>query len=338
MVAYSGIDAKAQKLFDTYNVPKSVANAIQNAARKTGVDFTYLVEKAATESGFKTGISSKTSSATGLYQFIDSTWLSMIKQHGDEYGLGNYADAITRDERGRYTVADKAMKQEILNLRKNADIAALMAAEFADDNKHYLENSVSGEIGNTDLYLAHFMGAGGASRFLNEKSANGNQIAASLFPSAARANRNVFYDTNGKARTLDDVYAFFDKKFDNGGRDTQVAGTTTDDADAYNALAQTAPRMARYTPNSLLASSSGTNWRPMFEKLTQLTGEEQDFSNQFHKGGMLALDTMMYMAALDTLGGASRAPELNGGAGASLWLSSEKEDSGADNSGSRRWF
>lgn len=343
MVAYSGIDAKAQKLFDTYNVPQSVANAIKNAAAKTGVDFNYLVEKAATESGFKTGVQSKSSSATGLYQFIDSTWLAMIKKHGDDYGLDNFSDAIKQDSKGNYTVADKATRQEILNLRKDADIAAIMAAEFADDNKIYLENSVSGEIGNTDLYLAHFMGASGASRFLNAKSANGNQIAASLFPSAARANHNVFYDTSGKARTLDEVYAFFDKKFDGNGQVSETVETSTgtvdkvDNASAYEALVKTNPHVTHYTPSSLSDNGGTTNWRPMFERLSQVTGEEQDLSNEFARSGMLAPDTMMYMAALDTLGGTSRAPETNGGAGAKRWLFSDEEGKKDETQG-RQWF
>ena len=40
------------------------------------------------------------------------------------------------------------------------------------------------------------------------------QQAAVLFPAAAKANRNVFYDqTTGRAKSLDEVYTFFDGKF-----------------------------------------------------------------------------------------------------------------------------
>ena len=50
-----------------------VASAIQNASNKTGVDFSYLMQQAQIESSFKTDVKACSSSATGLFQFIDST-------------------------------------------------------------------------------------------------------------------------------------------------------------------------------------------------------------------------------------------------------------------------
>ena len=57
-----------------FQVPKNVYDAIKNAAAKTGVNFTYLMEKAAVESSFNPDAKAKTSSATGLFQFIEQTW------------------------------------------------------------------------------------------------------------------------------------------------------------------------------------------------------------------------------------------------------------------------
>jgi hypothetical protein len=177
---------------------------------------TYLMEKANAESGFDADASSRTSSATGLYQFIESTWLGMVRDHGDKYGLGEYAKHI--DSRGR--VDDPAIKKEILELRKDPEKASLLAAEFAADNKEYLEthtNLSDEEIGSTELYLAHFLGAGGATSFLNAHEKNPLARAADIFPKAANANYNVFYDSKtGKPRTLAGVYEFFDKKFQAG--------------------------------------------------------------------------------------------------------------------------
>jgi hypothetical protein len=190
--------------------PSHIQHAIQKASTKTGVDFAYLMEQAAAESSFNAHAEAKTSSATGLYQFIESTWMNMVKQYGHKHGLGNYAKQI--DENGN--VADKGMKQRILNLRKNPEKAALLAAEFAAENKRHLEQYADGKIGPTELYFAHFMGASGATGFLNAKQENPLQIGADLFPKEARANRNVFYDQKtGEPRTLAGIYDFFDKKF-----------------------------------------------------------------------------------------------------------------------------
>lgn len=198
----------------TLRGPAHVEAAVRNASAKTGVDFSYLMEKAAVESGFRTDVKSSSSSATGLYQFIDSTWLNTVKEHGADHGLGKYAAAIKTRGDGRPYVADPAMKQEILDLRKDPNVSALMAAEFARDNKEHLEETVGGRIGSTELYLAHFLGAGGASKFLNAMNDDPNRQAKELFPDAASSNKAVFYDKEtGRPKSLKDIYDRFASKF-----------------------------------------------------------------------------------------------------------------------------
>jgi muramidase (phage lysozyme) len=190
-----------------------IISAVASAAKKTGVDFSFLMEKAETESNFNPTAKARTSSATGLFQFIEQTWLNMVKEHGDKYGLSEYADKIVM-KNGKACVTDCDAKAEILALRKNPEISALMAGEFTASNKEYLESNTKADVGSTEMYLAHFLGAGSAAKFINARDNNGDASAAKLFPDAARANRNVFYERNGKARSLDQVYAFFDRKFD----------------------------------------------------------------------------------------------------------------------------
>lgn len=178
--------------------PKGVMNAIKQASTKTGVDFAYLVQQAHAESSFDPNAKARTSSATGLYQFIESTWMRMVDKYGDKYGI---------DTQGQ-------SRRDILELRKDPEIASNLAAEFAGENERFLNDHWGGEIGSTELYLAHFLGASGASAFLNAKDENPLQSAAVIFPAAAKANKNVFYDqATGRARSFDEVYAFFDKKF-----------------------------------------------------------------------------------------------------------------------------
>lgn len=191
--------------------PQGIVQAIQKASAKTGVDFAYLMEKASAESSFDPNAKAKTSSATGLFQFIESTWMSMVKNHGDKYGLGDLAEKI--DSRGR--VGNRQLRNEILELRKDPEMASFMAAEYAAQNKQYLEQHVGGDIGSTELYFAHFMGAGGATAFLRELNHNPSAIAADIFPKEAMANRGVFYErATGQPRTFQQIYNFFDGKFD----------------------------------------------------------------------------------------------------------------------------
>ena len=188
-----------------------VLAAIKHASAATGVDFSYMIEKASAESGLNSKAKSASSSATGLYQFIDSTWMDMVKKYGAKCGLGDLAASID----GNGQVANKATRQEILNLRKDPDTAAMMAAEYTSENKTAMQTQLgpSAQIGPTELYLAHFMGAGGATNFMKAYQSNPLQAASTVCGKAASANHNVFYDHSGKARSLAAVYDMFAKKF-----------------------------------------------------------------------------------------------------------------------------
>lgn len=214
----NNIDNNALAALTKQAAPR-VTDAIKQASTRTGVDFAYLMEQAAAESSFNAKAEAKTSSATGLYQFIEKTWLHMVRQHGHKYGMGDMAAQI--DAKGN--VSDPAAKQDILALRKDPEKAALLAAEFAAGNKRHLEQYVEGDIGPTELYFAHFMGASGATGFLNAMKENPMTIGADIFPKEARANHNVFYDRKtGEPRTLSQIYDFFDKKFSSGAGETSA--------------------------------------------------------------------------------------------------------------------
>ncbi|MCB9977697.1 MAG: transglycosylase SLT domain-containing protein [Rhodospirillales bacterium] len=194
----------------THKAPQQIVNAIAEASDHTGVNFAYLVQQAQAESNFNPQAKASTSTASGLYQFIERTWLAMIKEHGDEYGLGDLAEKID----SHYRVKDRQARQEILALRNDPVVSAQMAAEFAMENKQVLNKLWGGDVGPTELYLAHFLGSGAAASFLKARDENPLTPAADLFPRPARANRGVFYDPNtGKPRTLEQVYQFFDQKF-----------------------------------------------------------------------------------------------------------------------------
>ncbi|CAK0777398.1 Flagellar biosynthesis protein FlgJ [uncultured Gammaproteobacteria bacterium] len=230
--------------------PAPVVAAVRAASVETGVDFSYLMEKAAVESSFQTDSKASTSSATGLYQFLDGTWLATMKEHGADHGLGRYADAIQRRPDGRMFVADPELRREILDLRKDAKTSALMAAELTRDNKDYMEEKIGGQIGSTELYMAHFLGAGGASKFIKAMRENPNQVARDLFPDAAASNRGVFY-AQGKPTTLAQIYNRFSAKFQ--GATGKIVSDQDDDEVAIKISAQVASQPS--TPRTTVSSS-----------------------------------------------------------------------------------
>lgn len=192
----------------------SVAFAIERASASTGADFDYLMRTAARESSMDPNAKARTSSAAGLFQFIDQTWLGMVKRHGEEHGLGALADQISQTRSGRYVVADRQLRREILALRYDPEISAVMAGEFTEDSKQVLRGVLGREPNGGELYAAHFLGAGGASELI-QASQRGEASAAALFPDAARANRSIFYTKGGVARSPSEVLAVLSAKHDN---------------------------------------------------------------------------------------------------------------------------
>lgn len=184
----------------------AVEGALRNAAQATGVDFDFLVRTARRESSFNPSARAPTSSAAGLFQFVEQTWLATVKQHGAKHGLQRFADMITRGPDGRYRVSDPGARRAVLNLRYDAQASSMMAGELASGNAAYLRGRTGREPTAGDLYAAHFLGPAGTARLIEAVRSNPNASAASLFPDAAGANRSIFY-RGGRAATVTEVYA-----------------------------------------------------------------------------------------------------------------------------------
>lgn len=173
--------------------------AIARAAAATGVDFKYLMAQAKLESSLDPTARAATSSAAGLYQFTQGTWLQTLDRHAERHGL-EWVDAAIQGGR----VADPSMRAQIMSLRYDADTSAMMAAELAADNRAELTSVLGREPDASELYLAHFLGVSGAGQFLSALNGNPSQSAAAILPKAAAANRSIFYE-GGAPRSVGGV-------------------------------------------------------------------------------------------------------------------------------------
>lgn len=186
-------------------VPRNVAQALTAASDRSGVDFGYLLQTAVRESSLNPQARASTSSAVGLFQFLESTWLQVMKEDGPRLGYQKYADQIQINGNGDYVVADPGQRAEILKLRENPEIAADLAAAFTRGNGDYLRAAFGRSPSAGELYIAHFLGAQGAERMFRAGLQDPDQIAANLFPKQADANRSIFYE-QGQPRTIREVY------------------------------------------------------------------------------------------------------------------------------------
>ena len=185
---------------------QTVMGSLQRAAAATGVDFGYLVKTAQRESSLNPRAHAPTSSAAGLFQFIEQTWLGVLKQSGAKHGYGAYADQIVQRRDGRYDVPDRQVKRQILSLRYDADANAVMAAEMTAGHAAYLKGRIGRDPTQGELYAAHFLGPDGAADLIGASATRPGARAAALFPDAARANPSIFYH-HGRALSVTEVMA-----------------------------------------------------------------------------------------------------------------------------------
>jgi len=188
-----------------------VVSMIRQVATTHNVDFKYLLNQANVESGLDPRAKAGASSATGLFQFTSATWLEMVKRHGDKVGLAAEAQSL------RSNSASASERLQILDLRNEPQAATALAAHLAADNAQALAAAGHKAIGPTELYLAHFLGSGGANTFLNGLRDTPNDPAARSLPAAASTNAGVFFK-NRAPQTYQQIYDRFSEKF---GRDLE---------------------------------------------------------------------------------------------------------------------
>lgn len=251
------------------SVPQSLAYVLNSAGTKSGVDFDYLLQTAVRESSLNPSAKASSSSAVGLFQFLESTWLQVMKDEGPRLGYQSYADSITETRDGDFVIKDAKLKAEVLKLRENPQVAADLAAAFTRNNGAYLYEKFGRMPSPGELYIAHFLGPKGAEKMFTAGLADPDQIAAKLFPKQAKANPSIFYD-DGQARTIRQVYKALVQKHEGG---SAVAGT-----DAAFAAQQLAGDPMNPAP---LAFGPNTKWPDAQPLPSRFSQDDMSFNGLF---------------------------------------------------------
>jgi hypothetical protein len=178
-----------------------VIAAIRNASASSGMNFEVMLASAKLESGLDPAAEAETSSAAGLYQFIDQTWLDSMRQYGPRHGLSAEAALIVRKD-GHLSVDDPKALRLIMDLRKNPDVASAIAGDHLRAISDKLGLTLGRPPDATEIYLGHLLGGGGASQLLQAVRVSPNQAASDLLPAAARANTTLFNAPDGTPYTV----------------------------------------------------------------------------------------------------------------------------------------
>ena len=193
---------------------ETVTDALRQASAQTGVGFDYLLRTAQRESGLQPDAQAASSSARGLFQFVEQTWLETLKEEGPKYGFGALSEQIERQPNGRFSVGDDEARTAIMRLRDDPELSAVMAGALTRRNAAQLEANIGRTPSAGELYIAHFLGAGSGANLIRAAEQAPQTPAADLFPQAAQANRTIFFNKNGTPRSVDDVYSGLVAKHD----------------------------------------------------------------------------------------------------------------------------
>jgi hypothetical protein len=195
--------------FSGRKIQRWLVHSILKAAHVTGVDPVYMMTLADVESSLSPEAKAPTSSAQGLFQFIDRTWLEIVHLHAADYGFTAAAAAI-RNVDGDPVVGDRD-REWIMNLRTDPYFSALMAGELIKDVERALQSRGERELAEAELYIAHFLGASAAVRFLEVLDESPDTKASKLFPKAARANKGLFMEGKGRKSRSVSVAELYNK-------------------------------------------------------------------------------------------------------------------------------
>lgn len=287
-----------------------IAGAIRQAAKSTGISFEYLLTTARIESNLNPSAQAATSSAKGLYQFIEQTWLGTMKQDGPALGLGQFSDAITRSADGRYDVADPSMRAAIMRLRSDPKASAMLAGAFTRANAAQVGAAIGRQPSDGELYIAHFLGPDGAGKLINAAASHPGASAAAMFPQAAGANPSIFYERGGSPRSVSAVYAKLAGKFEVARAANFGVGTQ---------IAEAAPRPPAAVPVAIPVAAvplpAARQVPPDTAGLTQAYAEAQAAAEP-----PLADNKPLFQAMFTDRGGTAVAPKIS-----SLWSAAQHE-------------
>lgn len=211
-VARASLEALSEqgslRSFTAQSSLRSANETVELVAREgleAGMDPRYLVRLAQRESNFDPFAVAGTSTAFGLFQFTENTWLCSLKEFGPGLGVSG-AEAIWRNGRGVCETSRRGERSRLLALRSDASLSTKVAAAFSRKNYRVLFSEFGRRPTATELYVLHFFGEDAGLRFLENYALRPSLPAFPLTPAAAASNSSIFFTSGGRPRTVGEVF------------------------------------------------------------------------------------------------------------------------------------
>lgn len=179
--------------FDTHqsklNKFRTEKHTLYKATLNTNIDIDEAAAIIGLESNWNTNIKNKHSSATGYFQYINSTWKHERNMFHKQANISKHA--LRTDGKANIKIG-------VLGLNRNKQI-------LADRTKYEVENVKLG-----DLYIAHLLGVDKAVKIIN---GNPNALITKYIK-ITQGNERLFVKNDGTVRTIKEFRLAMDKKLE----------------------------------------------------------------------------------------------------------------------------
>ncbi len=209
------VDLLGTLRFGPVRVESAIVEHVIEAAKIADMDPALLMAIADKESSFAPKAKSSTSSASGLFQFVEATWFKALRAFGWRHGHEQEAMAIQGDDKEMRVAPQK--RAELLRLRNDPYLSAVLAAEMLKHDGEGIASRLGRPLTQGETYLIHFLGPEDAERFMKKMDDDPRASAAALLPKAAKANKPIFYERQGrrmKGRSVREVHEAFEAMMD----------------------------------------------------------------------------------------------------------------------------
>ncbi len=209
------VDLLGTLRFGPVRVESAIVEHVIEAAKIADMDPALLMAIADKESSFSPKAKASTSSASGLFQFVEATWFKALRSFGWRYGHEQEAKAIQGDDNEMRVAPQK--RAELLRLRNDPYLSAVLAAEMLKHDGEGIASRLGRPLTQGETYLIHFLGPEDAERFMKKMDDDPRASAAALLPKAAKANKPIFYERQGrrmKGRSVREVHEAFEAMMD----------------------------------------------------------------------------------------------------------------------------
>ncbi len=205
------VDLLGTLRFGPVRVESAIVEHVIEAAKIADMDPVLLMAIADKESRFAPKANASTSSASGLFQFVETTWFKALRSFGWRHGHEQEAKAIQGDDKEMRVAPQK--RAELLRLRNDPFLSAVLAAEMLKHDGEGIASRLGRPLTQGETYLIHFLGPDGAERFMKKMDDDPRASAAALLPRAAKTNKPIFYERQGrrmKGRSVREVHEAFE--------------------------------------------------------------------------------------------------------------------------------